>query len=644
MVDGQIQGVGFRPWVVRRARSLGLTGWVRNAPGGVEIEVQGSRPERLLEEPPTRVRLRSEESLPPVEEQAFTLRPSTVTGSARALIPPDRATCPACWEEWAGTGRRGGYALISCTDCGPRASVLQDLPLDREHTAMVAFPLCAACQEEHEDPEDRRFHAQVTACPACGPRVSGLDEALRVLEAGGIVALKGLSGFQLLARPDQAQRLRELKGRPDKPLAVLVDDPVTPECPIRLGPMLPGLEHLTDGLPWLGRMGPATPLHRVLLREGPLICTSGNRTGEALARTREQLPPVDAVIDHDRPILQEADDSVVRGPLLLRRGRGTTWPVPVASGPTVLGMGAHQKATLCLAVDDQAVLTPYLGTLSHRSVLERYERELQRLLRLYGRPEAVACDLHPDYVSTLRAEELVDELGVPLLRVQHHEAHVAAVLAEYGHHGPAIGVAWDGTGLGHDGLVRGSEVLRWDGGFTRLAALASFPLAGRAERSPRVCAEGLLDPEPWGRPSSSMGRLFDAAAFLCGIEHDTSYEAAAAMHLEALVGEAEGHYPLPLRDGLWDASVLVRALRDDPAPPGVRATRFHRSLVRALVEVCEGTEAVVLSGGCFQNLWLLEHAVAALEAQGHRVLFPRQVPPNDEAVALGQAWLARERL
>ena len=661
-VTGRVQGVGFRPLVVRHARALGLRGFVQNGPCCVVIEVEGPAPESLVDrlthaEPPVAVDGVTVVTRPLLAgEDGFSIRDSATGQQASPLVPPDLATCPDCWDEWAGSGRRAGYDLLSCTACGPRSSLLRALPFDRQRSEMDAFPLCAPCRAEVADPSDRRFHAQVTACPECGPKATGVLEAIAALKQGGIVALKGLSGFQLLcvaARRDAVDRLRALKHRPDKPLAVMLDLPVTPDCPVVIGPMVPGLSHLAPGLPWLGRLAPATPLHRRLLDAcGPLVCTSGNRSGEAIAAHSRELAPLraglDGVLDHDRPILRTADDSVLRRsspPILLRRGRGLHHPVPMGEGPTILAFGAHQKATLCLALGDRGIVTPYLGELSRRSVLQRYEAELARLLRLYGTPvDAVACDLHPDYVSTQLAQSLAREWGVPVHRVAHHEAHIAAVLAEHGHAGPALGFAWDGTGLGDDGLIRGSEALHWDGvGFSRVASLAPFSIAGDGTRSPRRCAEGWRDHPAWGTPTSSMGRLFDAAAWCCGIASDTTYEAAAALALEALAEPDAAAWRLPLVGGEWQHRHLFELLTDPQVPASVRAGRFHATLVGAIVALAEGVETVVLSGGCFQNALLLGAAVAALHKRGHRVLTACRMPPNDEAVSLGQAWLARRR-
>ena len=658
LVQGLVQGVGFRPTVVRIARALQLTGFVQNDPHAVIIEAQGHHPHTLVQRlhslpPPIRVHHITTRSIPPSNSTTFTIRPSSSGPTARPLVPPDLATCPECWSEWRGTGRRAGYALLSCTHCGPRSSIVHALPLDRPHTALAAFPLCDACQAEVDCPADRRFHAQVTACPDCGPRVTGLAEAIPVLKAGGIVALKGLSGFQLLCDAQNhaaVDRLRHLKQRPHKPLAVLVDAPITPACPVVVGPTTPALAHLAPGLPWLGRLAPATPLHRVLLDAcGPLVCTSANRSGDAIACTPAELPHVDAIIDHSRPILRSADDSVVRRgatSILLRRGRGLHTPLPISQGPTVLALGAHQKATLCLALADHAIVTPYLGTLSRRSVIDRYDAELQRLLHLYGaQPVALACDRHPDYHSSQVALQLARTLGVPLHRIPHHEAHIAAVLAEHQHVGPALGFAWDGTGLGDDGLLRGSEALHWDGThFTRVASLAPFSIPGDGARSPRRCAEGWRDSPRWGTPTTSMGRLFDAAAWCCGYTADTTYEAAAAMQLEAIARPGQDPWPLPLLDGRWQHQHLIAHLLDTSVPAEVRAGRFHATLVQAIVDLSENTHTVVLSGGCFQNARLVHDTIEALQARGHRVLFPRALPPNDEAISFGQAWLTRARL
>ncbi|TNE86452.1 MAG: carbamoyltransferase HypF [Deltaproteobacteria bacterium] len=714
---GQVQGVGFRPFVVRTARQLGLTGWVRNEPDGVRAEVQGAA-ERievftgaLRDAPfPAVVSTLERIDLAPVDEVAFELRPSVTAGTPRPSVPPDLATCPTCLAELSDPASpRFGYPLLSCTACGPRYTIAQQLPFDRERTAMHAFPLCERCQTEYEDTEDRRFHAQATVCPDCGPMLrmgthrgpDAVAAAAALLRDGGLLALKGLGGFQLLCdatHEGAVRRLRQGKRRPDKPLAVLfgtLDELAltteeralleSPAAPIVLVDGPPLAPSVSDGLPWCGAMRPTTALHSQLAEAvgRPLVCTSGNVSGEPLCRddaeARAHLDFADAILDHDRPVLRPADDSVARvvagDTVLLRRARGHA-PAPIGlgeAGPTVLAVGAHLKNTVGIAVGDQAVLSPHIGTLGGRRMLDRFAEELHGLQQIYAaRPERIACDLHPDLPSTRHAENLATELGVPLFRVQHHHAHVAAVMAEHRLES-VLGIAWDGVGYGTDGTTWGAEALRCEGSlFTRSPMVRPFALPGgdACARSPARCAlgafaeadgaEAVLDAAQAHLPkgagellrqglaqglfpvATSMGRLFDAVAFACGGPGTTTYEAAAAMWLEALAlrGIRDGE------DGRYAPDTLLEEVLADRAAgaaPERIAARFHHGLV-GLIEVTArdaDVPDVALAGGCFQNAILLEGALRRLEAAGFRPWMSRQVPPNDGGIALGQLWLAR---
>jgi hydrogenase maturation protein HypF len=718
VVRGQVQGVGFRPFVVRSARALGLVGWVRNEPAGVRIEAQGepARIERLamaLADAPAPIEVLSVDREDGVvgDEVSFELWPSLLDGAPRPVVPPDLATCPTCRAELADPmDRRFGYPLLSCTACGPRYTIAQELPFDRERTAMDRFPLCAACLNEYRDASDRRFHAQATVCAACGPRVrlgqlvggAAVVAGAELLREGGILALKGLGGFQLLCDATDegvVRRLREGKRRPDQPLAVLfpstsdldVDDSEASLIASAAGPIVlveaGGLApSVSDGLPWCGAMLPTTALHEQLVAATgrPLVCTSGNLSGEPLCREEPEVSNtlgfVDGVLDHDRPVLRAADDSVVRvvdgEALLLRRARGFA-PAPIAlasDGPVVLAVGAHLKNTVALAIGDQAVLSPHIGTLVGRRMLARFEDEVDGLLRIYDvQPERVVCDLHPDLPSTRFAEVLSVARGVTLVRAQHHHAHMAAVMAEFQLEGPALGFVWDGVGHGIDGTIWGAESLVFDGdGFERTPMIEAFPLPGgdRCARSPARCAIGvfaavpgadeLLDRAGQSLPrgalpvlmqgvsqgmfpmATSMGRLFDAVAFACGGPEQTTYEAAAAMWLEALAARGiaageDGAY------GLRDVADEVLADSAAGVDPARIAARFHNGLVDALVSVARSAAIpdVTLSGGCFQNAVLLSGCRRRLEADGFRVWVPRLVPPNDGAISLGQLWLAR---
>lgn len=554
--EGIVQGVGFRPSVYRFAVARGLTGWVRNRPEGVELEIQGPeagtadflRALRTELPPPARLNRLEVLVIPGVPgERAFEILASGAGRDVRPVVPPDLATCPACAHEVATPGeRRHRYPFTNCTYCGPRYTIIEGLPYDRSRTSMNGFPLCPDCEREYGDPLDRRFHAQPVACPVCGPylRLVAVDGTLRAerdaallgaaqaLKRGEILALKGLGGYQLLVdatSEDAVRRLRERKRREEKPLAVMFPDLValcgaceagdaeagmlqSSEAPILLLRRRPGgrvAEGVAPGNPRLGAFLPYTPLHRLLLEavDGPVVCTSGNLSDEPMAfrddEARTRLGGLaDAFLVHDRSIVRPVDDSVLRldgdGPTFLRRARGYA-PLAMSlplEGPPILAFGAHQKATVALAFGGQVVLSQHLGDLTSVEGAELLAATVADLLAFFRvRPERLACDLHPDYASTRLAERLAAEWGAPLMRVQHHHAHGAACAAEHGLRGPVLALAWDGTGLGSDGTLWGGEALVVEGScFRRVGHLQPFPLPGgeAAVREPRRSAVGLL--------------------------------------------------------------------------------------------------------------------------------------------------------
>ena len=572
-VRGVVQGVGFRPAIYRLAQACGLSGAVWNHPEGVTIEVQGGAEalaafERSLrQEIPLPARVQSVRSEPLAEvsrEQGFRILESGGASDPRPVVPPDLAVCAACAEEVDAPGeRRYRYAFTNCTACGPRYSIMAALPYDRPNTAMRGFALCPACAGEYADPGDRRFHAQPVACPACGPRLracrpdgatvaegeDALTAATRLLKDGGVLALKGLGGYQLLVDATSAeavQRLRDRKRREAKPFAVMFPDLVSlraacsvspeerrwltaPEAPILLlrrrgpGSVTAGV---APGNPRLGAFLPYTPLHRLLLAgmDRPLVCTSGNLSDEPMAfDDAEALARLGGLADlflaHDRPILRPVDDSVLRldgdGPTLLRRARGfAPLALPLGlEGPCVLALGAHQKATVALLKDGELIMSQHLGDLGSAEGADLLARTADDLLAFFGaRPERLACDLHPDYASTRLAEALAETWQVPLVRVQHHHAHGAACAAEHGLGQPCLALAWDGTGLGTDGTLWGGEALIVNGdAVQRLGHLRTFPLPGgeAAVREPRRSACGLL----WGLRGAGAPPPGLAAAF-----------------------------------------------------------------------------------------------------------------------------------
>ncbi|MFZ5831139.1 MAG: carbamoyltransferase HypF [Planctomycetota bacterium] len=762
-IRGIVQGVGFRPFVYNQARELRLQGWVRNESGEVRIEIEGGCAEldcfmeRLRTRPPPQARIDDlvAEDIPRRDDadEGFRIDMSQVGAPPRPTIPAELAICAACRAELADPReRRYQYPFTNCTNCGPRWSIIEELPYDRPRTTMAGFAMCDRCRAEYENPADRRFHAQPIACPACGPKLSlltprgerlaeghaALEQAIASLRQGGIVALKGIGGFQLLVdATDQStiERLRERKRRPQRPFAVMMAslEDVRRHCavsehearwlqsteaPILLLRRLaasdfanslanhPAIaEAVAPGNPYLGTMLPYTPLHHLIL-EGvgrPIVCTSGNLAEEPMAietaEAMQRLGPIaDLILTHDRPIVRPVDDSVAqvgsRGLELLRRARGFA-PRPIELGfelPTILAVGGHLKNTVALSLGSQVVVGSHVGDLESVASIGVFRRAVDDLLRFFqAKPAAIACDLHPDYASTRYAEELAQRFGVPLVRVQHHHAHAAACMAEHRLTGPVLGLCWDGTGYGDDGTVWGGEVLTCEkDAFHRFAHLRTFPLPGgdRAAREPRRSALGLLyalnpalaaqQARQWFREgelktllsavfssvnapqTSSLGRLFDAVAALCGLRSVSSFEGEAAMALQFAADPSEtAAYPLPPTapaDGCGAAAPLVAdwgpmldailADLDRGEAPAVISARFHNALAEFAGDAAQraGIEQIVLGGGCFQNTLLAERVVSSLTRGGFRVEWNRDVPPGDGSIAIGQLFVAAQRL
>lgn len=732
-VGGAVQGVGFRPFVYRLARRLRLGGSVLNSGGGVVIDVEGN-PGALREfvaglerEAPPAAVIGSVEvrHLEPSGESRFIILESARGPERSVAVLPDRASCDACRREiFDPADRRAGYPFTNCVDCGPRYTILRTIPYDRPNTTMARFVMCEACRREYEDPENRRFHAQPNACPRCGPRLEfraatglpgqglPLHRAAALIRGGGILALKGLGGFQLLvdARDGEAvRRLRLRKHREEKPFAVMFPSlPAVRACcavdpyeeALLLGPAAPIVllrpearspivREVSGASPYIGVLLPTTPLHHLLLGvlDVPVVATSGNRSDETIAIDNDEAFArlggiADGFLWHDREIARPCDDSVVRvlgnRATVLRRARGyAPLPIPVRRPlPRILALGAHLKNAIAIAAGRQVVIGQHIGDLDTEEAREAFRRSIEDLSRLHGFcPEVVACDLHPDYFPTRHAESL----GLPVIRIQHHQAHVAACAADNDLEGGYLGVGWDGTGYGLDGTIWGGEFLLWDGrDFRRVARLRPFHLPGgeAAVRDGRRSAFGLLQQIPGvgervalgldepdrvilrtlvergvNAPlTSSAGRLFDALAAIAGVAQRSRFEGQAAMSLEAAIGGRHGAdaYPLPLRDGEIleiDWRPLVEAAVDDVSrgrPAATIALRFHNALAEAIVAVARrvGCARVVLSGGVFQNGYLSERARTLLEQERFEAYTHRRVPPNDGGIALGQAVLA----
>ncbi len=756
-LHGVVQGVGLRPLVWRFAQQLGLAGSVRNDGQGVVIEVHGDSAaiEQLVVQlsaqlpPLARLDAITRESLAaaPVAT-GFEILSSGDGPTVATQIPPDAATCTECLHEIMTPGhRRYRYPFTSCTHCGPRFSIIEQLPYDRAHTSLAPFAMCAACQAEYDAPADRRFHAQTNACPVCGPQlwlqrrdgqrveaVDVIEAAAALLLKGQIIAFKGDGGFHLAcdAGDEEAvQRLRQRKQRPHKPLALLARDVAMVARYAQLDDSIDVLRSVAAPIVLLAQHGEAlaasvapgqsclgfalasTPLQHLLMAAlpRPLVWTSANVSVDAPcidnAAALSTLSEIaDFYVLHDRAIANRLDDSVIdmRGgqPLMLRRARGYApagWALPAGfeHAPPVLAMGADLKATFCLLQSGKALLSPHIGDLQNATVLDDYRRQLARYQALYPQPPAlIAVDRHPHYQSHVLGHALAQARQIPCVEVQHHHAHVAAVMAEHGvplYGPPVLGVVLDGLGMGDDGQLWGGEFLLADyRGYRRLAALDAVPLLGGAQamRQPwRNTVAQLLHCFEWSTINdqfgalplfdylnskpiaqlqtmqqqginspacSSAGRLFDAvAAALDVCREQQTYEGQAAMALEALAASTSETEAYPFewvsRDGIerlcWRPmwSALLQDLHQGVAWPLI-AARFHHTLAEAVVTMVHGlcriheVDRVVLGGGVLSNRLLRGALQRRLSAQGLEVLLPAQLPAGDGAVALGQAVVA----
>ena len=724
-ISGRVQGVGFRPFVHRLAHRHGISGWVRNANGAVEIHAEGEPAqlrrfgEALLGEAPP---LSAPGPLVIAEcadehAMSFVILGSESASTADVHLPADGFVCADCLAELNDpANRRYRYPFINCTQCGPRYTLITALPYDRPNTSMRDFVLCPDCRAEYENPIDRRFHAEPIACPACGPHLifsageitlhddeAALAAAVAALGSGKIVAVKGVGGYHLMcdATNDAAvAALRARKARPAKPLAVMFPDLdavhaagfstperdallASPERPIVLLPRRADAAlsaHVAPGLAEIGCLLPYSPLHALLLSDfgAPLVATSGNLSGEPVltdnAEAQARLASVaDAFLHHDRAIVRPADDPVYRvianRPRPLRLGRGSApleldLPAPLAA--PVLALGSHMKNTLCLAWDRRAVISPHIGELdAARSLdtLAQVAADLQRLYQVAAR--RLIVDRHPGFGYRRYARET----KLPGVEIWHHHAHASALAWEFPEEKNWIVFAWDGVGLGPDNTLWGGEAFTGaPGRWIHAASMRPFRLPGgdKAGREPWRAAAALLwetgQPAPFApallqqawaarlnsSATSSVGRLFDAAAALCGVCTHASFEGEGPMKLEALAAGVSGKaIMLPLaRDarGVWrsDWAPLLPLLTDSARPVAERAAAFHASLAQALVEQAKrlrdetGFATVGLTGGVFQNRVLAEAAVARLQTAGFRVCLPERLPVNDAGLSFGQ--------
>jgi hydrogenase maturation protein HypF len=748
---GIVQGVGFRPFICRLAQQIGLAGSVCNKGPYVEIMAEGSRQQlddflqQLPKQAPERAAILCLEAgeAPLQGANDFKIIESS-RERGQVFVSPDIAICPKCQRElFDSQNKRYLHPFINCTACGPRLTILDSMPYDRQHTSMAAFAMCEHCQEEYSDPACRRYHAQPLCCHDCGPQLylvgSGKvgTEALLVvrdiIRGGGIAAIKGIGGFHLCCDATNSpavKRLRRLKCRPSKPFAVMLRDldVLRRECrasaeqeALLQGPQKPIVlvernltseicKEVAPGNPQLGVMLPYAPLHLLLFsypddKEMPdsLVMTSGNVSGAPICcndeEARAELSSMcDVILSNDRPIRLRADDSVMAffadKPYMIRRSRGYA-PLPVFLSQSykgqVLAVGGELKNTFCLAHDNLCYLSPYIGDLSDTQSVQALSEAIDKMQSLLEiKPQLVACDLHPGYNSTAFA----GTLGLPLLPVQHHFAHIAACIAENDHRGEVIGVAFDGTGYGSDGSIWGGEFLQSSyAGFKRLGSIMPFSQAGGAaaikegwriavsvlldilgseDAAKEIALElGLCDEEKINAQflllrnnincltSTSAGRLFDAASAILGCKYASTFAGEAAMALEYLADKTAGADILPQTETMGDGRFAIKTdaifrhlLKETMAgaDKAVLAGYFHSAMARMVYEGCHicrqqtGFSTVALSGGVFQNLLLLQKCCDLLRQHGFEVLTHSLVPPNDGGIALGQAAVALAKI
>lgn len=746
-VKGTVQGVGFRPFIYRVATECNLAGFIANTTNGVIIEAEGAEANvnslirRIVSDGPPNAQILSldQQNLSTTGENGFSIIPSRGNGEISLMVAPDTAVCLDCLREINDpSDRRFRYPFNSCVNCGPRYTIVEDVPFDRETTSMRVFPMCKACLREYRDPDSRRFHSQTNSCRECGPRlwladkhgneIPCVDAALataNLLKKGKIVAIRGLGGFHLAVNAeddDAVKLLRSRKKRPTKPFAIMsarLDNVksyahVTAQeeamlesrlAPIVLLQKRKGnsiAESVAPNNSTLGVMLAYTPLHSLLLSGGfrALVMTSGNLSEEPIKCSVEDAIGnlahiADYFLLHNREIVRRCDDSIVKfyggNHTIMRRARGYVPRPIVLERPLkpICAYGSHLKNTICVAKGGHAYVSRYVGDLDNLETVEYLEEtvaEMERLLSV--RPEIIACDMHPDYASTKLASE---RTGLRLCKVQHHHAHIVSCAAENGVYDRIIGVAFDGAGLGDDGAVWGSEFMIADAaGYDRVAHLKYFPMPGgdAVVREPyrmaisylfgmmgdsaralpldviRETDDGRLavllnmmrrnDNSP---PTSGMGRLFDAVAAILGLCYNATFEGEGPVYLESLIERGvEDSYHFAFDNSskcaVIDPSPVLMSILEDvrkgSEPPAISA-RFHNAVVRMVADICAmsrektGLETVAVSGGVFQNTYLLERLTKSLSEHGFTVLTHKSLSPNDECISFGQAVIANER-
>lgn len=739
-----MQGVGFRPFVYQLANRYNLKGEVLNTSSGVSIHIEGygneieSFSRELKKNAPPLASITGISEYPDkvINYEKFLISESKAGVSRSVLISPDVGVCDDCLRElFDQKDRRFRYPFINCTNCGPRYTIIDDIPYDRPNTSMKHFRMCEKCQAEYDDPGNRRFHAQPNACGDCGPFLTLYDSnrniiggqdlvktTAELLKQGHIVAIKGLGGFHLAAdaeNDEAVHKLRKRKLREEKPFAIMALDAERikkfavvepgeedllssfrrPIVLLRKKDPNPVSREISPGNKYFGTMLPYTPLHYLLMRHDftALVMTSGNRSEEPISIDNEdafnRLSDIaDYFLIHNRDIYLRSDDSIVKktsgATRFIRRSRGYV-PAPVflkRKIRPVLACGAELKNTVCIAKDDRAFLSQHIGDLENLSSIEFFELTIRHMKRILDvNPEIVACDLHPDYLSTKYALSMKN---MEVIRVQHHHAHIAGCMAENMIDGPVIGLSFDGTGYGEDGRIWGGEIMIAEkGNYSRVAHISYVPMPGSAAaiREPwrmaisylydafgedmldldvpvlkktgndkiRVIAD-MISKKINSPETSSLGRLFDGVSAILGIRNRVCFEGQAAMELEMMSGEhidEKYDYEWINEGGIYKipTAPIVRDIVSDVQKKvgfSVIGGKFHNTLISLFAELCEkikketGVGKAALSGGVFQNSMLLSGMIRALEEKEFEVYTHKLVPANDGGISFGQAVIA----
>lgn len=744
-ITGLVQGVGFRPFIFRLAKEFGILGTVENTTWGVMIRAKGEERkirdfrESILRRLPSAAHIDSIRMKPasPGKWKDFSIKKSSDFSEEITEISPDIAVCEDCLRDMEIHSNRIHYPFVNCTNCGPRFTIVRELPYDRPGTAMSVFPMCPDCEREYNDIRDRRFHAQPVACLNCGPDyelhagrgvIRGTGRIIRRMEKmileGKILAVKGLGGFHLACNafdPKAVKRLRRIKNREGKPFAVMYSSLESLEEDTRIGPVEKQSllswrrpivllanrrgsspdEPVGRGLQTTCAMLPYLPFHHLFFRSGRIravVLTSGNLSDEPILtgnrEAREKVGnKVDGILDYNRDIINRTDDSVVRiiggRERVLRRSRGFA-PSPVRVALPVEGIlatGAELTNCFCIGKGDMAILSQHIGDVKNVETADFYAEALDRFRNLFRlKPDMVVSDLHPSYFTTSFGRDLSRREKIPFLQVQHHHAHIASCMAENGLDEKVIGIAMDGTGFGDDGHIWGAEFLLCDlAGYRRETHFEYIPLPGGDRSIEEPWRMGIsylyrafgkefsalrlpflkslkkretemilkmIDHRINSPMVSSAGRLFDAVAAILGICNKASFHAEGPMRLESHIWNGEMKtYPVEINEGISFAPAIREIVNDirKKVPAGRISARFHNTVNSVIFETVKQMSKkyrirkVVLSGGTFQNKYLLERAENELANSGYKVYSHCRIPPNDGGIALGQLAIAAKR-